>query len=80
VTPQRECNGKPLVVALCILATFRCAAPVIVTASGGVLHLRDAASGLLKKKTFKGHTRLIYSCRFSPDGESIVCASGDCTL
>jgi hypothetical protein len=52
---------------------------MLLTASGNELHLWDAASGLLKA-TFKGHTSVVWGCRFFPDGKTIVTASGDRTL
>jgi WD40 repeat protein len=51
----------------------------ILTSSWGDLHLWDAASGLLKQ-IFKGHTDYVPSCRFFPDGKTVVSASCDKTL
>jgi WD40 repeat protein len=52
---------------------------MILTTSGHDLHLWCAASGLLKS-TLKGHTSIVTSCRFFPDGKTIVSASHDATL
>jgi WD40 repeat protein len=52
---------------------------MILTSSGDDLHLWDAASGILKS-AFKGHTDQVLSCRFFPDGKTIVSASRDETL
>jgi WD40 repeat protein len=52
---------------------------MILTSSGPDLHLWDAASGLLKS-TLKGHTSSVWSCRFFPDGKTVVSASSDRTL
>jgi WD40 repeat protein len=52
---------------------------MILSSSGHDLHAWDAASGLLKR-TFKGHTDSVRSCRFFPDGNSVVSASWDHTL
>jgi WD40 repeat protein len=52
---------------------------MVITSSGSDLHLWDAASGRLKK-TFKGHTDLVRSCRFFPNGKTVVSTSNDGTL
>jgi WD40 repeat protein len=52
---------------------------MVLTSSGCDLHLWNAASGLLKR-TFKGHTNDVTSCRFFPDGKTAVSASDDYTL
>jgi WD40 repeat protein len=61
---------------------------MILTTSGSDLHLWDAASGILKS-TFEGHaqqyrekchTSDVRSCRFFPDGKTVVSASWDRTL
>jgi WD40 repeat protein len=51
----------------------------ILTSSGDDLHLWNAASGMLKS-TLKGHADEVMSCRFFPDGKTVVSASMDCTL
>jgi WD40 repeat protein len=52
---------------------------MILTSSGDDFQLWDTASGLLKR-TFKGHTGTVESCRFFPDGKTVVSASCDETL
>jgi WD40 repeat protein len=52
---------------------------MILTCAGHDLHLWDAAAGVLKG-TLKGHTSLVFSCRFFPDGKTVVSASLDTTL
>jgi WD40 repeat protein len=52
---------------------------MILTCAGHDLYLWDAATGVLKG-TLKGHTSLVMSCRFFPDGKTVVSASFDNTL
>ena len=52
---------------------------ILSASSDKTLKMWDARSDGAKK-TFKGHSDVIYSCSFSPDGNTFISGSEDCTI